>query len=136
MVKYSVIGTSWITQSFIQGASLINGLLLDGVYSRSKEKGEAFARETGAKRVFNDFSELLTSDTDLVYVASPNSCHYEQCKALIENKKHVIWSKSWDLAETSITGTPLVSRILRQTCQPSVSGIIISSMASAISGSL
>ena len=93
MVKYSVIGTSWITQSFIQGASLINGLLLDGVYSRSKEKGEAFARETGAKRVFNDFSELLTSDTDLVYVASPNSCHYEQCKALIENKKHVICEK-------------------------------------------
>lgn len=93
MVKYSVIGTSWITESFIQGASLVEDLVLDGVYSRSKEKGEAFAKMTGANRVFCDFSELLSSDTDLVYVASPNSCHYEQCKALIENKKHVICEK-------------------------------------------
>lgn len=93
MLKYSVIGTSWITESFIQGASLVKDLVLDGVYSRSKEKGENFAQKTGAKRVFTDFSELLSSDTDLVYVASPNSCHYEQCKALIENKKHVICEK-------------------------------------------
>ncbi len=93
MVKYSVIGTSWITESFIQGASLVEDLVLDGVYSRSKEKGEAFAQKTGAKRVFCNFLELLSSDTDLVYVASPNSCHYEQCKALIENKKHVICEK-------------------------------------------
>lgn len=93
MVNYSVIGTSWITESFINGASLTQELALDGVYSRSREKGEAFAAKTGAKRVFTDFSELLSSDTDLVYVASPNSCHFEQCKALIENKKHVICEK-------------------------------------------
>ncbi len=93
MVNYSVIGTSWITESFINGASLTNELALDGVYSRSVEKGEAFAEKMGAKRVFTDFGELLSSDTDLVYVASPNSCHFEQCKALIENKKHVICEK-------------------------------------------
>lgn len=93
MIKYSVIGTSWITNSFIQGAELVEGLVLDGVYSRSREKGEAFAADTGAKRVFAKFSELLESDTDLVYVASPNVCHYEQCKALLENGKHVICEK-------------------------------------------
>ncbi len=93
MIKYSVIGTSWITNSFINGAELTDELILDGVYSRSREKGEAFAKETGAKRVFDDFSELLDSDTDLVYVASPNVCHYEQCKKLLENGKHVICEK-------------------------------------------
>ncbi len=93
MIKYSVIGTSWITESFIQGAKLVNDLVLDGVYSRSVQKGKDFAEKTGAKRAFCDFSELLSSDTDLVYVASPNSCHYDQCKALLENKKHVICEK-------------------------------------------
>lgn len=93
MVKYSVIGTSWITNSFIQGASLTKKLLLDGVCSRSEEKGRRFAQETGAVKVFKDFSVLLSSDTELVYVASPNVCHYEQCKALLENKKHVICEK-------------------------------------------
>ncbi len=93
MIKYSVIGTSWITNSFIQGAELVEGLVLDGVYSRSREKGEAFSASVGAKRVFTDFDELLKSNTDLVYVASPNVCHYEQCKALLENGKHVICEK-------------------------------------------
>lgn len=93
MLKYSVIGTSWITNSFIEGANLYEDLCLDGVYSRSLEKGSVFAKETGAKRVFTDFNDLLSSDTDLVYVASPNSCHYEQCKALLMNGKHVICEK-------------------------------------------
>lgn len=93
MIKYSVIGTSWITNSFIQGAQLTKDLVLDGVYSRSEEKGIAFAKETGAKRVFTDFSALLNSDTDMVYVASPNVCHYGQCKALLESGKHVICEK-------------------------------------------
>ena len=48
MIKYSVIGTSWITESFIDGASLVKELVLDGVYSRSIEKGEEFKNKTGA----------------------------------------------------------------------------------------
>ena len=93
MISYSVIGTSWITKSFIEGAELCEELFLDGVYSRSLEKGEEFAKEVGAKRVFVSFDELLKSDTQLVYVASPNVCHYEQCKALLNNGKHVICEK-------------------------------------------
>lgn len=93
MIKYSVIGTSWITKSFIEGANLYDDLSLDGVYSRSFEKGSAFAEETGAKRVFTDFNDLVSSDTDLVYVASPNVCHYEQCKKLLLNGKHIICEK-------------------------------------------
>ena len=84
-IKYSVIGTSWITNSFIEGAKLVDGLILDGVYSRSEEKGNAFAQAVGAKRVFKSIEEVADSDTDFVYVASPNSCHYEQCKFLLEN---------------------------------------------------
>ena len=93
MISYSVIGTSWITKSFIEGAELCEELFLDGVYSRTLSKGEEFAKEVGAKRAFASFQELLKSDTQLVYVASPNVCHYEQCKALLNNGKHVICEK-------------------------------------------
>jgi predicted dehydrogenase len=93
MVKYSVIGTSWITKSFIEGADFLSSMVLDGVYSRSYEKGRTFADETGAKRVFMSLCDLAESDTDLVYVASPNVCHYEQCKFLLESGKHVICEK-------------------------------------------
>lgn len=93
MIKYSVIGTSWITKAFIDGANLIDGLVLDGVCSRSYEKGESIREEAGGKRVFTSVEELCESDTDLVYVASPNSCHYEQCKMLLESNKHIICEK-------------------------------------------
>ncbi len=93
MIKYSVIGTSWITKSFIEGAGMVDCLLLDGVYSRSIEKGEQFKNEVGALRAFSSFEELLYSDTELVYVASPNCCHYEQCRKLIKAKKHILCEK-------------------------------------------
>lgn len=93
MIKYSVIGTSWITRSFIEGANEVESLILDGVYSRSAEKGKTFSEETGARRVFTSFEDLCESDTELVYVASPNVCHYAQCKALLEAGKHVICEK-------------------------------------------
>lgn len=93
MIKYSVIGTSWITDSFIDGAGLYAQLVFDGVYSRSYENGLEFARKNGAARAFASFEELLACDTDLVYVASPNSCHFEQCRRLLENGKHIICEK-------------------------------------------
>lgn len=93
MIKYSVIGTSWITRSFIEGAMEVEELVLDGVYSRSLEKGQTFAQETGALRTFTNLDELIDSDTELVYVASPNVCHYSQCKALLEGGKHIICEK-------------------------------------------
>lgn len=99
MIKYSVIGTSWITESFIEGAGLVDELVLDGVCSREFSKGEAFREKTGAKRVFTFVEALAESDTDLVYVASPNSCHFEQCKALLENGKHVICEKPITITE-------------------------------------
>ena len=92
-IKYSVIGTSWITSAFIEGAKTIEGLELDGVYSRSKEKGEAFCAKMGANRVFTSIEEVADSDTDFVYIASPNSCHFEQSKFLLENNKSVLCEK-------------------------------------------
>jgi predicted dehydrogenase len=71
----------------------VEELVLDGVYSRSLEKGQTFAQETGALRTFTNLDELIDSDTELVYVASPNVCHYSQCKALLEGGKHIICEK-------------------------------------------
>lgn len=93
MLKYSVVGTSWITESFIDGASLVDGLTLDAVYSRSAQKGAEFAKKNGAQRVFTDFSELCSCDSDFIYVASPNVCHFPQCKLLLEAGKNVICEK-------------------------------------------
>ncbi len=93
-MRYAVIGTSWITEEFIMGASLVDGLELFGVCSRSYSKGKALAEKFGAPRVFIDLRDLARcADVEAVYVASPNSLHYEQCKILLEAEKHVICEK-------------------------------------------
>ena len=93
-MKYAVIGTSWITEEFIMGAQSVEGLELFGVCSRSYSKGKAFSEKFSAPRVFIDLHDLARcSDVEAVYVASPNSLHYEQCKTLLSAGKHVICEK-------------------------------------------
>lgn len=107
-MRYGVIGTNWITQSFIQGAGLFDGMKLAAVYSRSSEKGKAFADKYGAKAVFTDLNEMASSDSiEAVYIASPNSIHYEQSKLFLEHGKHV-------LCEKPITVTPAEHRELSE----------------------
>ena len=93
-MKYAVIGTSWITEEFIMGAQTVEGLELFGVCSRSYSKGKAFSEKFGAPRVFIDLHDLARcGDVEAVYVASPNSLHYEQCRTLLAAGKHVICEK-------------------------------------------
>lgn len=93
MVKYAVIGTGWIAEEFVKGARLVEGLEFSAVYSRSKEKGEQFAKPFGGAVVFDDINDLTKSDVQAVYIASPNSLHYSQSKLMLESGKHVICEK-------------------------------------------
>ncbi|MEG0692607.1 MAG: Gfo/Idh/MocA family oxidoreductase [Oscillospiraceae bacterium] len=94
MVNYGVIGTSWITESFIQATKNVDGLNLTAVYSRTKEKADEFALKYGVSETFTNLEEMATSETiDAVYIASPNSLHYEQSKLFLKQKKHVICEK-------------------------------------------
>lgn len=92
-IKISVIGTSWITEAFLSGVALTDGFILDAVYSRTKARGDEFAAKNGLSRSFTLLKDLCESDTDCVYVASPNLAHYEQCKLLLLSGKHVICEK-------------------------------------------
>ncbi len=92
-MKYGIIGTGWIAESFIEGARLKCGADISAVYSRTAEKGNAFASKNGIPRVFTDMESFLASDIEAVYIASPNVCHFPQSKMCLEAGKHVICEK-------------------------------------------
>ena len=93
-IRYGVIGTSWITRSMIDGAKAYPQLELAAVCSRTRERGEAFATEVGAPLVFTDPADLAASDAiDMVYIASPNSCHVAQSRLFLQQGKHVLCEK-------------------------------------------
>lgn len=94
ILQLGTIGTSMITELFIQAAQQTNQFKLHAVYSRNVEKGKTFAQPFHAKKVYDQFEEFLSDPLlDVIYIASPNSLHYEQTMAALRAKKHVIVEK-------------------------------------------
>ena len=92
-MRYGIIGTGWIAEAFIEGVRLACGSEIAAVYSRTAERGGEFARRNGIPAVYTDIGELAAADIDAVYIASPNSLHYEQSKLMLSAGKHVICEK-------------------------------------------
>lgn len=94
MLNFGTVGSGWITDEYIKGAKDSGFWELTAVYSRTKERGEAYAKKHGAAHVFTDAAEMAGSDSiDAVYIASPNVLHYEYSKLFLQHKKHVICEK-------------------------------------------
>ncbi|MBS0877767.1 MULTISPECIES: Gfo/Idh/MocA family oxidoreductase [unclassified Tatumella] len=94
MLRLAVIGTNWITDSFVT-AALESGLYqLTAVYSRRLAQAESFAAKYADTTLFTDLQQLAKSDLfDAVYIASPNSLHCEQSCLFMQQGKHVICEK-------------------------------------------
>ncbi len=95
MLNLGVIGTGWITDSFLQGALATGQYRVYAVYSRTMEAAEGFGKKYNAEQYATDLDTFFgLADLDVIYIASPNTYHYEQSKKAIAAKKHVIVEKS------------------------------------------
>lgn len=95
MLNLGIIGTNWITKQFVQAALATEAYQLKGVYSRTIEKATAFSADFGNDVAhFDDLDQFINSPAlDIIYVASPNSLHFEQAQKIIAADKHVIVEK-------------------------------------------
>ncbi|MFV0574587.1 MAG: Gfo/Idh/MocA family protein [Vibrio sp.] len=95
MLRLAIIGTNWITERFVQAALEVKEFELTAVYSRTQQKAQEFAAPFNSQAVcFTDLQEMAKSDAfDAVYIASPNSLHYEQSVLMLQHGKHVICEK-------------------------------------------
>lgn len=95
MIRFATIGTNFIVRWFLEAAAMSSELLYAASYSREEEKAKAFAAEYGASRYCTDLQELAESkDVDAVYIASPNSLHFEQSILMLSHGKHVMCEKT------------------------------------------
>lgn len=94
MVRFGVVGTNWITESFLQAASQLDDFSLNAVYSRTSERATEFAAKYGVTLTFTDLESMAkSSEIDAVYIASPNSLHAEQAILFMNHGKHVLCEK-------------------------------------------
>lgn len=94
MLKLGIIGTNFITDQFIEAALATGNYQLTTVYSRSQEKAQAVADKYQASETFTDIDRFFAEGAfEVVYIASPNSLHFQQAKLAIAADKHVIVEK-------------------------------------------
>lgn len=93
-LRLGTIGTSMITEQFIEAAVDSGRYTLEAVYSRSREKADAFQEAYGAQKAYTDLNHMLEDpDIEVVYIASPNSLHYSQAVEVLNHRKHAIVEK-------------------------------------------
>jgi len=93
-MKIATIGTGFIVERFLDAVRQVEGAECYGVYSRTEEKARLLADEFQIGMTFTDMDGMMEDGNyDTVYVASPNSLHYDYVKRALENGKHVICEK-------------------------------------------
>jgi len=94
-IGWGVIGTGRFVKRFMGSAinqsSRSNFI---GVYSRSMEKAEAFAKEFGVKHAYNSL-EMMLKDPEIkvIYIASPNNLHMKQTILTAKAGKNIFCEK-------------------------------------------
>lgn len=93
-IKVATIGTNFIVDSFVKGASLDPRFEYHGVYSRNEVTAGNFAAKYGVPKTYTSLEKLAEDkDIDAVYIASPNICHCEQAIYLMQKGKHILCEK-------------------------------------------
>ena len=93
-MKIGTIGTGSIVTWVMTEAMRTEGVEYRAVYSRKEESGRALAGRLGVQKVYTDLDAMLADETiDFIYVASPNSLHYEQTRRALLAGKNVICEK-------------------------------------------
>ena len=94
MIHLGIIGTNWITDQFVQAAHETGRYQLTAVYSRKLATAQSFAEKYGEVTCVDDLTAFFQlEELDTVYIASPNSLHFEQAKQGILSGKNVIVEK-------------------------------------------
>jgi predicted dehydrogenase len=112
-----VVGTSIISDYFIDALKQTRGFTLYGVFSRSLEKAQAMATRHQAPKAYAEWSTLLEDPAvDVVYVATPNDLHAPHSIQLMEAGKHVICEKPYVLNLAEFTQVQAVSERTQRFC--------------------
>lgn len=126
-LRLGTIGTSTITEQFIEAAKQSGAYTLEAVYSRKEQTADAFKEKFQAKKAYFDWDSFLQDESiDVIYIASPNSLHFEQAVAVLNHQKHAIVEKpivtslsEWDeLFKTAKANDKVVVEAARHIHEP------------------
>lgn len=93
--NWGILATGKIANTFAKALVFEPNAVPYAVASRTIEKAEKFAAEYGFEKAYGSYAELAADENvEVVYIASPMSCHYADAKLCLEHGKNVLCEKS------------------------------------------
>lgn len=93
-MNIATIGTGFIVDAILSAIDEVDGVKCTAIYSRKRETAEPLADKYGVQTIYTDLNELYVDPkVDFIYIASPNSMHYEQAYQALQHGKHVVCEK-------------------------------------------
>ena len=99
-MKWGIIGTGTIAGKFADTVAQMRaeGEMLVAVASRTEESAEAFRAKHGALRAYGAYEGMMADpQVDAVYIATPNTLHYDNAQMCLQHGKHVLCEKPFTL---------------------------------------
>ena len=95
-VNWGIIGLGNVAQKFLEGFHGVENSNLLAITSRSKTKTLKFKNQFQIEEKYccNNYEDLLDcDDIDIIYIALPNSLHYEWIDKCIQKNKKILVEK-------------------------------------------
>jgi dihydrodiol dehydrogenase / D-xylose 1-dehydrogenase (NADP) len=97
-IKWAIMGTGTIANSFAKGLAFLEDAELYAVASRSIEKASEFGEMYGSKKCYGSYEEVVKDkEVDVVYIATPNNVHKENIILCLNNGKAVLCEKPFTI---------------------------------------
>jgi predicted dehydrogenase len=96
-IRWGILGVGVISDDFVAGLELTPGIELTACWSRSPERAQAFA-ERHRMVPCATLEALMTSEVEVVYVATPPAQHKEHAIACLEAGKAVLLEKPFAIS--------------------------------------
>ena len=93
-MNIGMVGTGSIAHTMAKEFARLTTMPVVAVCSRNADTGVAISNEFHIPKVYTEYNEMLADpEVELVYIATPNSLHFEQAKAALLAGKHVLCEK-------------------------------------------
>lgn len=92
-MNYGIVSTASIVSRFIEAIKLSEDKAY-AISSRDINKAQVLKEKFGLEKAYGSYEEMYKDENvDIVYIATPNPCHYEEIMKALSYGKHVVCEK-------------------------------------------
>ena len=95
--RWGILGTGGIARTFAHEIQLLPDQSVSAVGSRNLSTAIEFSKSLEGSQPFGSYAELVESDVDAIYVATPHPMHFENTLVAMQAGKPVLCEKPFTL---------------------------------------